>query len=199
MSVIDKLKLSYAHMQLKREVANIQRHRTDPDIHRAGTIGILYDATERETFEFVREFYKDLKESHKSPVSLGYIDFKEALSFHPLARPEADYFFKSQVNWMQKPNSPVIDNFIDEPFDILINLTLSDNYSLDYIAAVSKAGLKIGRAESAVAFCYDMTFHLDASADLKSFAYTIVHYLSQINHDHTSNYQRKRSSHYYTV
>jgi len=199
MSVIDKLKLSYAHMQLKREVANISRDRTDPDIHRAGCIGILYDATDRDTFADFCEFYKDLKDSHKSPVSLGYIDFKETLSFHPLARPEADYFFKSQVNWLQKPNSAVVDNFINEPFDILINLTLQDNYSLDYIAAVSKAGLKIGRAQSAVAFCYDLTFQLDESADLKTFAYTIVHYLSQINHEHTSNHKRKRSSHYYTV
>jgi hypothetical protein len=199
MSVLDKLKLSYAHMQLKREASAISRLRTDPDIHRAGTIGILYDATDRESFEFVREFYRDLKESRKCPVSLGYIDFKETLSFHPLARPEADYFFKSQVNWLQKPNCPMVDNFIDEPFDILINLTLQDNYSLDHIAAVSKAGLKIGRAQSAVAFCYDMTFQLDPQADLKTFAYTIVHYLSQINHEHTSNHQRKRSSHYYTV
>lgn len=199
MTVIDKLKLSFAMMQLKQNASAIKRDRTSPDIHRAGCIGILYDASDRYTFEFIRGFCKDLKESQKLPVSLGYIDFKDALSFHALARPEADYFFKSQVNWMQKPKSAIVDNFIDEPFDILINLTLKDIYPLDYVAAVSKAGLKIGRADSAVAFCYDMTFKIGEKTDLKAFAYTIIHYLNQLNHDHTSNHKRNRSSHYYTV
>jgi hypothetical protein len=93
----------------------------------------------------------------------------------------------------------VVENFIDEPFDMLINLTLEDNFALDYISSVSKAGLKIGRAESAVAFCYDMTFFLDKDADLRSFAYTIIHYLSNINNEKQASIQRNRSSHYYTI
>lgn len=195
--MIEKLKHNLAHYQLRREALQLVRQKKDPNIHRNASIGILYNATERETFEIVREFYRDLRSNGNSPASLGYIDFKE-VTFHPLARPESDYFFKHQLNWMQKPSSTVVDNFINEPFDILINLTLSDFYPIDYIAALSKAGVKIGRLESAVSFCYDMSFQNGENTDLKSFAYTIIHYLSQINND-TQHVQRDRSRHHYAV
>jgi hypothetical protein len=172
--------------------------RKDPDIHKNASIGILYDATDKVAFEIVREFFRDLRSDQKNPVSLGYIDFKE-VTFHPLARPENDYFFKDQVNWMKKPSGAVVENFIKEPFDILINLTLEDFFPIDYIAALSKAGLKIGRGNSAVAFCYDLSFQIDEEADIKSFAYTIIHYLSKINNERNQSTQRNRSSHYYSV
>jgi hypothetical protein len=178
--VIEKLKSAYAGLRLKRESGELVRERKDPDFHRARRIGILYDASEREEFFKVREFFKDLRECGKYPVSLGYIDFTE-VTFHPLARPEADYFFKSQLNWYQKPSGPVVENFIREPFDMLINLTLRDIYPIDYIAALSKAGLKIGREESAISYCYAIRFSLTPDADEKSFAYMIIHYLNQIN------------------
>jgi hypothetical protein len=196
--MLDKIKLRLAQQQLKREASHIERRRTDPNIHVQATVGILYDATDKDTFEMVRELHRELRQNGLSPVSLGYIDFKEA-TFHPLARPEADYFFKHQLNWMQKPSSPVVDNFIQEPFDILIHLSLQDFYPLDYIAALSKAGLKIGRAGGAISFSYDMSFYIEPEAGLKHFAYTIIHYLSQINHEKTSTAQRNRSSHYYAI
>jgi hypothetical protein len=196
--MFEKLKVGYANMKLKQESAQVLRERTDPDIHNQARIGILYDATGKEDFEVVKEFFRDLKVNHKAPVSLGYIDYLEP-TFHPLARPEFDYFFKNQVNWYKKPTGPIVENFIDEPFDILINLSLLDFYPLDYITAVSKAGLKIGRANSAISFCYDMSFFLDEKATLKSFAYLIIHYLSNINHDRPTQSARNRSSHYYSV
>jgi hypothetical protein len=196
--MIEKLKNTYANYHLKKDASKVERVRKDPDIHKNASIGILYDATDKTTFEIVREFFRDLKSHEKNPVSLGYVDFKE-VTFHPLARPESDYFFKDQLNWMKKPSGAVVENFIKEPFDILINLTLEDFHPLDYIAAVSKAGLKIGRANSAVSFCYDLTFHLDKEADIKSFAYTIIHYLSKINNERKQSTQRNRSSHYYAV
>jgi len=196
--MFEKLIRSYGNLKLKKESEQVTRERTDPNIHKAAMIGILYDATEKETFEQVKEFFRDLKNSGKDPVSLGFIDGTD-VTFHPLARPESDYLFKTQVNWYEKPGSPVVENFIDEPFDILINLTLADNYPLDFIAAVSKAGLKIGRANSAVSFCYDITFLVDPESDLKTFAYMIIHYLSNINNARTTSNKRHRSSHYHSV
>ncbi|MEX1188217.1 MAG: hypothetical protein WED33_03100 [Bacteroidia bacterium] len=199
MQLVDKVKLSIGHAILNREVKELIRERTDPDIHRAASIGILYDATDREEFFEVREFFKDLRDSRKKAVTLGYIDYKETLSFHPLARPESDYFFKNQLNWLSQPSASVVDHFIQEPFDILINLSMKDLFPLDYIAAKSKAGLKIGRASSAISNHYDISFHMAENADLESFAYTIIHYLSQINNERSTSNSRKRSSHYYTV
>lgn len=178
--MLEIIKKTVADIRLKSDCKNLQRERKNPDFHKASKIGILYDATEREEFFMVKEFFKDLKESGKQPYSLGYINFNEA-TFHPLARPEADYFFKNQLNWFGKPACLVTDNFIKEPFDILINLTIRDLYPLDYLAAMSVSGLKIGREASKIAKYCDITFKLDERADIKSFAYIIIHYLKTIN------------------
>lgn len=198
MILIESIKEQIAFRQLKKESRTLNRVRKNPGFTNCSGIGILYDATERETFELVRELYKDLKESGKKPVSLGYVDYNEALAFHPLARPECDYFFKNQLNWLGKPDGAVVNNFLEENFDMLILLTLSDSLPLDSIAVQSKAGVKIGRAESAVSFAFDMTLKIDSSADLRSFAYTIIHYLSSINAEQVTT-ERYRSSHYYTI
>lgn len=178
--MIDFIKKEIANIRLRSDIRNLKRIRKDPDFHNAVRIGILYDASEREEFFKVKEFLKDLRDSGKSPVSLGYINYNEA-TFHPLARPEADYFFSNQLNWYGMPNCLIVTNFINDPFDMLINLTLRDIFPLDYIAANSVSGLKIGRDASAVSSSYDLTFKLDERADIQSFAYTIIHYLKTIN------------------
>jgi len=198
MILIESIKEQLALGQLRKESRGLRRIRKNPGFTNSSGIGILYDATERDTFELVRELFKDLKESGKKPVSLGYVDYNEALAFHPLARPENDYFFKNQVNWLGKPDGAVVRNFLEENFDMLILLTLKDHLPLDSIAVQSKAGVKIGRTESAVSFSFDLTFNIDASSDLRAFAYTIIHYLSTINADQV-NTERYRSSHYYTI
>lgn len=180
--MVDFFKKHVGLFKMRQDAKKLNRQIKDPNIHRNSRIGILYDATERETFEEVREFFRDLRNDGHKPHLLGYVDFKE-ITFHPLARPENDYFLKSQLNWMNIPSGIVVDNFIRDPFDMLINLTVKDFFPIDYIAATSHAGLKIGRAESAVAYCYDLSFYMGDTADIKSFAYTIIHYLSQINHE----------------
>jgi hypothetical protein len=114
------------------------------NIETAQHIGIIYNATEFVSFEIIRNLVKDLtKESRKITV-LGYVDSKKLID-HYLYRKGFDFFSRNELNWFSKPISSVVDHFMTEPFDILINLSLEDHYPIRYITALSPATFKAGK------------------------------------------------------
>lgn len=166
--------------ELNKVLKNNPRKRGNPNIYHAKSFGILYDASTEQEFKVVKEFFKDLRIYGIQANSLGFIDHHET-TFHPLARPESDYFFKQHLNWYHKPSGIEVNNFIEKPFDLLVNVSLRDFYPLDYIAAASMAKCKIGRSEGMYAHVYDISIDTKGINDSKSFVYLIIHILSHIN------------------
>lgn len=110
----------------------------------AETIGIIYNATEYVSFEIIRNLVKDLTHDSKKVMVLGYVDSKNLIDNY-LYRKGFDFFSKNELNWYNKPVSPLVDQFIQEPFDLLINLSLDDHYPIRYITSLSAARFKTGR------------------------------------------------------
>ena len=61
-----------------------------------------------------------------------------------------DFFSNEELNWYGKPQGMVIDNFLKEDFDILIDLTLTKFYPLTYLAVASPSKFKVGRTRTDV-------------------------------------------------
>lgn len=169
-----------AKRELNAALKANQRKRGNPDIYKAKSFGILYDASTEDEFKVIKEFFKDLKVYGIQASSLGFVNHTEK-TFHPLARPESDYFFKHHLNWYQKPSGIEVQNFIEKPFDLLVNVSLQDFYPLDYLASASLAKCKIGRNNSIFSHVYDVAIDTNGINDSKTFVYLIIHILSQIN------------------
>ena len=75
---------------------------------------------------------------------MGYVDSKKLID-HYLYRKGFDFFCKNDLNWYYKPVSSQTEQFINEPFDILINLSLDYQFPIHYISSASKASFKTGR------------------------------------------------------
>jgi hypothetical protein len=58
------------------------------------------------------------------------------------------FFSDNECNWFGKPKSVAINNFIDKPFNILIDLSVKFWFPLQYISIASHADFKIGRINS---------------------------------------------------
>jgi hypothetical protein len=114
------------------------------NLDEAQHIGILYNATEYITFEIIRNLAKELSHESKKITVLGYVDSKNLIDSY-LYRKGFDFFSKNELNWYSRPVSPVVDQFIAEPFDILMNLSLKDYYPIHYITALSAARFKTGK------------------------------------------------------
>jgi hypothetical protein len=110
----------------------------------AKNIGIIYNATEYISFEIVRDLVKQLSSNSISIKVLGYVDSKKLID-HYLYRKGFDFFCRNDLNWYYKPVSSQTEEFINEPFDLLINLSLDYQFPIHYISSSSKATFKTGR------------------------------------------------------
>ncbi len=114
------------------------------NIKDARNIGIVYNATEYVSFEIIRNLVKELSHGSRKVTVLGFVDSKKLIDSY-LYRKGFDFFSRNELNWYYKPISPSVNQFIEEPFDLLINLSLEDHYPIQYITAMSKATFKSGK------------------------------------------------------
>jgi hypothetical protein len=114
------------------------------NLQEAKSIGILFNATHQVSFEIVKALVKDISNRKNSVEVLGYVDSKQLID-HYLYRKGFEFFTQAQLNWYYKPIEANVQKFIEQPFDILIDLSLDDPFPIHYIIACSQAKFKVGR------------------------------------------------------
>ncbi len=109
----------------------------------AKTIGIIFEATNSETFETVKKFIAQLKEYTKNVHAIGYVDEKLTPNYSYI-KTDIDLFNKKELKSFYQPQSPYIKTFIEDEKDLLIDINFDQKIPLRYISAASKAKCKVG-------------------------------------------------------
>ncbi len=99
---------------------------------------------------------------------------------------EYDFFSTKELNWVGKPSSMVIQNFMNEEYDLLIDLNINDLFPLKYISALSKASFKVGKYNEKELDIYDMMIDSDNTKTLKYFLRQVDVYITMLNKVETS-------------
>ncbi|MCG8702431.1 MAG: hypothetical protein MI922_30545 [Bacteroidales bacterium] len=144
MNVLSGLKSSIGERVLLRNFRQQDRKIIACNVQDASSIGVVFDATQPVYFEIIRKFVKQLESTNNDISVLGYIDDKKLID-HYLYRKGFDFITKKDLNWYDKPENQVVNTFINTKFDILFDLSLSDVYPIQYMLAMSKASLKVGK------------------------------------------------------
>lgn len=172
---------------LKKELSRQHRRVVVSNLGTANKVGIIYYAADEGTYKAVKEFVRSLKEEGIRKIrAIGYVD-KKAIPDHFPVKLEFDYFSKKNLNWYQKPSGVVVDNFLQEEFDILIDLSIDDCYPLKYILAKSKAKFKVGKQSEEKNAIFDMRIELKQVKSLRFLITQLNHYLNIINKPLTIN------------
>lgn len=172
----------FAENSLKKEQA-LKPRAASPgrfNFYSARTVGILFDAASPEDYELVKRYVVYLREHAKKVKVIGYFSAKQipALTYSKL---EYDFFSSKEINWFGKPASHIIDNFIDEEFDLLIDLNIHDHFPLKYISAMSKAKFKVGKYKEKDESIFDMMIDADNTQTLKYFLRQVDIYIDMMN------------------
>jgi hypothetical protein len=88
-------------------------------------------------------------------------------------------FCKEQLNWFGKPVAGEVDNFIQAPFDILIDLSCSPCYQIQYVATLSHAQMRVGKL-AYLGNPYEFILTIPDRSDNKFFMEQLKHYLLSI-------------------
>jgi len=178
MSITTDIKHWYGNWQLNRSDLEQKRQRQVFNLEKANRITILFDGTEPKTVQRVKVFVNELSKGKEVVSALGYVNEKDK-SFEHMSTLHFDFFSNDELNWYGKPQGMVIENFLKEDYDILIDLSLKEFYPLTYLAVASPAKFKVGRCRDDVNV-FDLTIDNTNNTSLESLIKEIIHYLNRI-------------------
>lgn len=174
-----KIKESFGARMLHREVEPL-RLRKGFNFNSAESVGIIYKDTDEEFFKNLREYSAYLK-SHfniRSVFLLAYVDEPEkripSWQQHKL---ELDFFTRQHLNWHQRPIE-VVEKFVNQDFDILIDFSGGNVLPLNFILKESRAKMKVGmRGTRAERYC-DFILNMGEQFGMTKFVEQLNAYLS---------------------
>jgi hypothetical protein len=145
---------------------------------RKNHFGILLDAGIPGDRHEVMAFAETLrKEGHRVKI-LGFLEGRAEGTSMPF-----DLFTTAELAKVSKiPRGPVVESFIEQPFDVLINLSIHHNHkALEYISALSKASFRIGPwYQHTRQNPYDLCLDAGSTATLGEWIHELMHTLQKI-------------------
>jgi hypothetical protein len=181
MSLLGGLKDKTGEYLLKKEAAGQKRRAVVSNLKTATKIGLLYYADDEASHKKVQRYVKHLKEEEgiRTLMALGYSNEKETPAYLN-SKLEFDHFTVKDTNWKGRPTGATISNFVDEDYDILVDLSLTKILPLRFVLLHSKAKFKVGRFAEENELFYDLMIDVKDD-DLDQFIKQINHYLKIIN------------------
>ena len=164
---------------LGKQLLSLRTSRNDrkPKVYtfeNAKTIGILYNATNKEIHQRVADYADFICKSHTGikVKMLGFLALPELEKCLPTTVP-TDYFSSNDFTWTGRLQRGKAYDFAKERFDILLDLTTVTIYPIHYVELLSKASYKVGRY-------IENDLRYDLLIDIKK-ENTIVYLITQIN------------------
>ena len=179
MKLFNKLRQFFGNYDYRRRASGIDRNKKTVNIEDAQKIGLLYLVPDERSYEKIVDFIKNLQKQGKKVFALGFVMNKDVPSFFSSSN-SYSFFTLKDLNWYNKPRSTFVTNFLNEKFDLVINLSLEDIFPLQYISGLSKANMRVGKYGEDNGQYYDMMIETDKINDLGSYIEQIAHYLSII-------------------
>ncbi|HMT29536.1 MAG TPA: hypothetical protein PKD91_09685 [Bacteroidia bacterium] len=177
-----KLKQKISDYLLRKEIRKGNRKTEVIPFESAKSIGILYDATEDKDYELIKNYVRDMRALSKDVIALGYYNRKE-LPNTRFMKLGLDFFTQKSLNWKSKPIHPIVTNFMNREFDILISLNLDNGIPLQYVSSMTQAKFKIGRFDRNNYSIFDFMIKVEANTTLKQMIGQVDHYLNLIKNE----------------
>ena len=185
MSLLDGIKNSAGRRNLKRELKAAKRQVSVMNYGESSKIGILYLGDDEKMHKLVRSYVKHLKEEEgiRKIMALSYFSGK-ILPAYLQAKLSFDFFTKKELNWHQRPSGTVVNNFVNEEYDILIDLSPPESLPLRFILVQSKARFKVGMMSDENQPYYDFLIDIGENQTPERFIEQVNHYLKILNNSH---------------
>jgi hypothetical protein len=164
---------------LSKKLKHFTRAREMQTLKTAQTAGIIVTPSNQDSFDQIKTFLNYLTGLGVKVFVLGYVDDKKVPDTY-LFWKGITLFSKNDLNWACIPVSPVVNDFIEQSFDMLIDLSVHDYFPVRYISNLSKSRFKIGRFADADK-CYDLMFELNDNPSLDYYIEHLTYYLNLLS------------------
>lgn len=180
MKLINNIKYRIARKNLEQEHQKLSRVRKPLNLDNSKFIALLYFIEDENSYKKIEEFVKTLNELNIKVKVACYTDQK-IIPHYFIPKLLQDILTVKDLNWYHFPVKPFVKDFLNEEFDILIDLSLKEYVPLLYLAANTNASMKIGRFDESHQHFYDLMIDIPSDASLEYFIEQVMHYLNKIN------------------
>lgn len=180
MNFLQRLKNKLYYNALNKSLHKSRVLRLSTSLKEAETVGVLFNATEEEQIKIVLAYSKELSKKGKSVDLLGFINTKKEVEEERFS-----FFTKKDIDFVGKPKGEAMNQFMGQPFDLLINLSGKTNPPFDYIMALSKASFRVGPSTENT-FSSDLMIDTKNPDDLANFIKQAEFFLNKMTTQHES-------------
>lgn len=138
------------------------------------SIAIIFTIHQTEDIQSALDLKNKLIQQHNIKTQLLGLSLNPNITPKSL-EPFLDIIFGQDLDWKHLPKLNRIAYFLNQSFDILINIDTTNSLTLNYIAASVAAKIKIGHHHSKNQKIYSVMF--DAQHHSDTLVNTIIHYL----------------------
>ncbi len=176
MKLFKKIRKNIGYWVLERRIKKIKRKRSFYNFNTARKIGVLFNATHQETYLKAKSFIASLRSRGIKVYGLGMVKNQEAIGYFPYQE-DINFFAISKLNFIFHPVNSDAEAFINQPMDILIDLTQNDQLPLQYVSGLSIAHFKIGANSSGNSPYYDFVLNIGENKSLDFYLQQLEHYM----------------------
>ncbi len=183
MAIGDSIRIKAGHRYLKKMMLSLNKRKAKLiNINDAKSIALLFKIEDQESYNYAAKFAKFIKGEFgtKRVFLLGYWDDKKENPSYLVTRLDFDFFTKKDLDWKGIPTNVVVENFLQEHFDILIDLNNYSNIPLRYVVLKSNAHLKVGRMSEENKPYFDMMI-ANNETDFEEYCNQIIKYLDMVH------------------
>jgi hypothetical protein len=171
-----KLRTTIGERILRNKFKVRKRKRCIHDFQDAKSIGVLFKTNNLNDFQLVKNFLHYLREFNTKVIALCYIDTKKIPDYYLLMK-GFNFFSKNSVNFFYIPNHQLVDDFMEQHFDILIDLSVENSFPVKYIGVLSNADFKIGMLRKNEENYYDLMIDIGSNKNIENLIENIKHYI----------------------
>ncbi|MBP5548431.1 MAG: hypothetical protein J6X58_06050 [Bacteroidales bacterium] len=150
------------------------------------TIGLIFTVGDMEFWKLIQRFITAQESQGKSIFIIGFHPYKYEINYIFTHTKSTICHEKEDFSFMGLPKDGVIDQFLNNKYDLLIDSTIQPNFFGKYVTTLCNADLKVGysnndsESDEGIMEMYDMTIQGDGSMDFKNYIEQIVKYLKII-------------------
>ena len=174
--IINKFRNSIGNFLLNRKLNKSRREKNVVNIDEARSIAIIYNVTDEKRFGIIKKVSKQLSNENRQVMILGYIDSK-SIPNYCVAANAGYYFNRKSVNWYGGPKTDYLEQFVQKPFDLLIDFTTEDFIITKYIAGLSNSKFKAGSFSNFHQKYLDMMIERSPETSFEAYVDHTLHYL----------------------
>ncbi len=189
MDFLRKIRVYFGQRYLTAESFKLIRNKKPVNLSNASTIGIIYHLQSEDDYNMVSVFTRQLQEQGKKVWVIGLYDSKRIPAYY-IPKLSYDLILPKDIDFIFRPKGKFVTEFIDTEFSMLIDLSSPDNFTLSYIATLSKANFKLGRTIDDRTLPYDIMIDTPAEIDYQELINQIIYYFNNLKFNQPENQER---------